>query len=179
MGIHWADIVILAIIGISALISLWRGFLREVLSLLAWILAFWVAFSFTPLVAPLLEPYVDVPSIRFILGFAGLFVLTLLAVSLLGHIVVKLVGRTGLTGTDRMLGLLFGMARGGVVVLLLVLLAGLTRVPQDPWWDEARLLAHFQRAALWVREYLPDSIAEHIRYEPVAPSPAAEETEVS
>ena len=179
MGIHWADIVILAIIGISALISLLRGFLREVLSLLAWVLAFWVAFTFTPLVAPLLESYVEVPSIRFILGFAALFVVTLLAVSLLGHIIVKLVGKTGLTGTDRMLGLLFGMARGGIVVLLLVLLAGLTQIPQDPWWDESGLLDHFQRAALWMREYLPDSIAEHIRYEPVAPSATAEETEVS
>lgn len=178
MGIHWADIVILAIIGVSALISLLRGFLREVLSLLAWVLAFWVAFTFTSGLAPLLEAYVEVPSIRFILAFAALFVVTLLGVSLIGHIVVKLVGKTGLTGTDRMLGLLFGMARGGLVVVLLVLLAGLTQVPEDPWWRESGLLAHFQHAALWVREYLPESIAEHIRYEPV-PSPAAEETEVS
>lgn len=179
MAIHWADIVILAIIGISALISLWRGFLREVLSLLAWVLAFWVAFTFTAFVAPLLDAYVEVRSVRFILGFTGLFVVTLLGVSLIGHIVVKLIGKTGLTGTDRMLGLLFGMARGGIIVLLLVLLAGLTQVPQDPWWREAKLLTHFQRTALWVRSYLPHSIAEHIRYDLVAPSATPDETEVS
>jgi len=178
VGIHWADIVILAIIGISALVSLLRGFLREVLSLLAWVLAFWVAFTFAPLVAGVLDPYVEVPSIRFLLGFAGLFVTTLLAVSLLGHIIVKLVNQTGLTGTDRMLGFLFGMARGGVVVLILVLLAGLTQVPRDPWWRESGLIAHFQRAALWTRNYLPDSIAEHIRYEPAPPPVVTEETEV-
>lgn len=179
MGIHWADIVILAVIGVSALISVLRGFLREVLSLLAWILAFWVALTFTSQLAPLLEAYVEVPSIRFILAFAALFLVTLLGMSLIGHFVVKLVDKTGLTGTDRMLGLLFGMARGGLVVLVLVLLAGLTQVPQDPWWRESGLLAHFQRAALWVREYLPESIAEHIRYDVVVPSATAEETEVN
>lgn len=179
MGIHWADLVIVAIIGISALISLLRGFLREVLSLLAWVLAFWVALSFTQRVAPWLEPYVEVPSVRLILGFAVLFVITLLSVSLIGHIIVKLVGKTGLTGTDRMLGLLFGMARGGIVVLLLVLMAGLTQIPQDPWWRQASLLAHFQRAAVGVKGYLPESIAEYIRYDLAAPAVPADEAEVS
>lgn len=179
MGIHWADLVILAIIGISALISLLRGFLREVLSLLAWVLAFWVALSFTPLVAPWLAAYVEVPSVRLILAFAALFVVTLLSVSLIGHIIVKLVGKTGLTGTDRTLGLLFGMVRGGLVVLLLVLLAGLTQIPQDPWWRQASLLAHFQRGALWVKGYLPENIAEYIRYDLTAPPATPDETEVS
>lgn len=162
---HWADIVILAVIGVSALISVFRGFLREVLSLLAWVLAFWMALTFTPLVAPWFEGLVEVPSIRFILAFAALFVMTLLGVSLIGYLIVKLMGKTGLTGTDRILGLLFGIARGGVIVLLLVLLAGLTRVPQDPWWQQARLLLHFQQAAVWTRGYLPASVAEHISYD--------------
>lgn len=179
MGIHWADIVILAIIGVSALISLLRGFLREMLSLLAWLLAFWIAFHFTPWAAGWLESVIEVPSVRFILGFAALFVVTLLSMSLIGHIIVKLVGKTGLTGTDRMLGLLFGMARGGVVVLLLVLLAGLTQVPQDPWWRQSNLLVHFQHAALWVKGYLPESIGQYIRYELAVPAARPDETEVS
>lgn len=168
MAIHWADIVILAVIGISALMSLWRGFLREVLSLLAWVLAFWLAYSFTPHAASWLAEYIEIPSIRFILGFAVLFVLTLLTVSLIGHIIVKMVGKTGLTGTDRILGLLFGMARGGMIILLLVLLAGLTQIPQDPWWRHSWLLGHFQQAALWVTELLPEGVAEHINYGIVA-----------
>lgn len=179
MAIHWADIVILVIIGLSALISLWRGFLREVLSLLAWILAFWVAYRFTPLAALWLTDFVDVPSVRFILGFVALFVLTLIAMSLIGHIIVKIVGGTGLTGTDRMLGLLFGMARGGVIVLLLVLLAGLTQIPQDPWWRQSWLLVHFQQAALWVTERLPRGVAEHINYDIVAPPATSDQAEVS
>lgn len=179
MAIHWADVVILAIIGISALVSVFRGFLREVLSLMAWALAFWAAITFAPRVAPWLASYVEVPSIRFILAFAVLFVLTLLVVSLIGYFIVKLIGRTGLTGTDRMLGLLFGIARGGVIVLLLVLLAGLTRVPQDPWWQEARLLAHFQDGALWVRDYLPESVAEYIHYDTAVVPALPAETEVS
>jgi membrane protein required for colicin V production len=171
---NWADIAILAIIAISTLISILRGFLREVLSLLAWIVAFWAAFTFTPRAAPLLEPYVEVPSIRFILGFAALFVLTLMLMSLFGYLLVKLIGRTGLTGTDRMLGLLFGLARGGVIVLLLVLLAGLTNLPQDPWWRQSQFLKHFERAALWVAGFMPDSVAQHIRFEPVQDTAKAE-----
>lgn len=163
--LNWADVAILAIIALSAILSVFRGFLREVLSLLAWILAFWAAFSFTPMLAPRLEAYVEVPSIRFILMFAALFVITLIVMSLLGHVIVKLIGRTGLTGTDRMLGLIFGIARGGVVVILLVLLAGLTRVPQDPWWREAQLLPHFEAGAIWVAGFLPESIMENISYQ--------------
>lgn len=166
---NWADITILAIIAVSAVLSVFRGFLREVLSLLAWLLAFWAAFSFTPVMAPVLESYVEVPSIRFILMFAALFVVTLIVMSLLGHVVVRLIGRTGLTGTDRMLGLLFGIARGGVVVVLLVLLAGLTRIPQDPWWQEAQLLPHFEAGANWIAGYLPDSVTENISYQPGDP----------
>lgn len=179
MAIHWVDIVILAVIGVSALVSVFRGFLREVLSLLAWVLSFWVALTFAPRFAPWLSNWIELPSIRLILAFAALFVLTLLSVSLIGYIIVKLMNKTGLTGTDRMLGLVFGIARGGVIVVILVLLAGLTRVPQDPWWQQAPLLAHFQQGALWVRNYLPDSIADHISYDHVVAPATPAESEVS
>lgn len=173
-SIHWADVVILAIVTLSALISVWRGFLREVLSLLAWILAFWAGFTFGPMLAGQLAVYVDTPSIRVVLGFAIVFILTLIVLSLLGHLVVKLINKTGLTGTDRILGLLFGIARGVLIVLVLVLLAGLTNVPQDPWWRQSQLLAHFQDGALRVTAYLPAAVAEHIRYDEAVPAPEPE-----
>lgn len=174
-SIHWADIVILAIIALSALISVWRGFLREVLSLLAWILAFWAGFTFGPLIAGQLAVYVDTPSIQVVLGFCIVFILTLIVLSVLGHFIVKLINKTGLTGTDRILGLLFGIARGGLIVLVMVLVAGLTNLPQDPWWQQSQLLAHFQDGAIQVAGYLPDAIAEHIRYDvpPVEASAAS------
>lgn len=160
----WADYVIVAIIGISMLISLFRGYVREMLSLIAWGAAFWVAFTFSHKVAVLLVEYVDLPSARLVLAFVALFLATLLVGGLVNFLAGELVDKTGLSGTDRMLGLLFGMLRGIAVVVIMVLLAGLTPVPADPWWRESQLLGHFQDLALWLRDYLPRDVAAYISY---------------
>lgn len=158
----WVDYAILAIIGLSALISIWRGLIREVLSLLAWILAFWVALTFTPAVANHLESAVSVPSARLGLAFTGLFVACLLSAAVVNLLIARLVQVSGLSATDRMLGVLFGVARGAVIVATLVLLAGLTPLPQDPWWRESVLLGHFETLALWIRSYLPPELAGYL-----------------
>jgi membrane protein required for colicin V production len=161
----WADIVILVLIGLSMAISLWRGFTREALSLVAWIAAFWVGFSFAWYPAELLEAHVAVPSARLALGFLGLFIATLLIGGVINYLIGKAVDKTGLTGTDRMLGLLFGLARGIVLVGILVLLAGLTPLPQDPWWGESLFIGHFQQLAELLRDLLPPDIAAYFVYD--------------
>ena len=158
------DIVILCIIAISALFSLVRGFLREFLSLLAWILAFWLSIAFAPDAAERLADHVSSPSIRFVLAFVGIFVATLLLASLVSYVVVKLGGKTEFTGADRLLALLLGIARGGVIVVLLVLLAGLTPLPYDQWWGDSIFIGYFQEMALWLRSFLPEEIASYISY---------------
>lgn len=160
----WVDYAILAIIAISALISIWRGFIREVLSLVGWIMAFWVGFTFTHAVAALLAGYISVPSVRLAVAFTALFLATLLVVGVVNFLLVKLVNSTGLSGTDRMLGVLFGIGRGAVIVAALVLLAGTTPLPRDPWWKESMLIGHFQQMALWARGFLPADLAQHINY---------------
>ena len=120
-----ADIVILVIIGISALLSLVRGFIKEALSLVTWIAAFWVSLAFTDRAADLLANWVSLPSARAALAFAGLFVAVLLLGGLVNYLIGQLVRKTGLGGTDRMLGMVFGVLRGVMVVAVLVLLAAL------------------------------------------------------
>ncbi len=161
---NWADIAILSIIGISALLSLFRGFVREVLSLVAWVAAFWVAFAFTERSAGYLTDYISIPSARYVAAFVVLLVATLLVIGILNHLVAKLIDKTGLTGTDRMLGVIFGIVRGVAIVGVIVFLAGLTPVPRDPWWSESILMGHFQELALIAISFLPPDWMSHFSY---------------
>jgi membrane protein required for colicin V production len=106
----------------------------------------------------------DDPTFRLITAFASLFILSLMVSALINMFAVKLVQRTGLTRMDRFLGLIFGFMRGVVLVSILVLLAGLTALPQESWWDSSFFLFRFQAIAEWVREFLPDGMASSFRY---------------
>ena len=163
-GLIWVDFIVLGVIGLSALISLWRGFLREVLSLAAWVAAFVIAFLFVDKGAALLTPYVSVPSVRMILAFGGLFLITLFIGGLVNLLIAILVKRTGLSGTDRMLGIIFGVLRGVAIIAVLVLLAGLTPLPQDPWWQQSLFLHHFQTLAVWLQNFLPTEFINYVTY---------------
>lgn len=147
----WVDIVIPGIIAISALFSLLRGFVKEALSLLGWLAAFWVALTFAQDFADLLLTGISAPSVRLVVSFTILFVLTLVITALVNRLAGSLVSKTGLSGTDRMIGMIFGIARGVVLVAVLVLLAGMTTMPQDPWWQESALIDVFHKLALWLR----------------------------
>ena len=155
----WIDYAIIALVALSAVIGLFRGFVREALSLLAWAAAIFVALSFAPLAGAYLEPYIETNSIRHVAAFAGLFLATLIVGAIINYLLVLLVRKSGIGGTDRFLGLIFGVARGGVVVAILVLLAGLTPLPEDAWWQESQTIPHFEKAAVWMRGFLPEDVA--------------------
>ena len=161
---NWVDFVLLGIIFVSLSISLVRGFVREAFSLAAWIIAFWVGWTFFRELAVHFEPWVSVPSLRLGLAFATLLLVTLILGAMVNFLVSQLVEKTGLTGTDRLLGLFFGVARGALLVAILVLLAGLTPLPNDPWWQESRLIPYFQELAVWLRGFLPVDVAEMFNY---------------
>lgn len=154
----WVDYVIPGIIVLSALFSLMRGFVREALSLIGWVAAFWLALRYANPLAELFLSSITIPSLRIITAFTILFVLTLMLAALINHLAGHLVKRTGLTGTDRAVGIVFGIARGGVVVSILVLLAGLTSLPQDPWWGESMMIGHFESFALWMQSTIAPEI---------------------
>jgi membrane protein required for colicin V production len=161
---NWADILILGIIGISALISLFRGFVREALSLSGLAIAVWISVTFYSPVAELLTGYLSVPTARRVLAFIGLFVITLIAAGLINHLIGKLVEKAGLSGTDRMLGVIFGALRGMVIVGLFVGLAGMTEVPRDPWWNESVFMPHFQALVEIGVGLLPPNLAPNLSY---------------
>lgn len=159
---HGIDILILTIIGVSTVISLARGFIREALSLIGWVLAIWVASRFADVLAVYLEAWIAPAQLRFIIGFAALFVATLFVAGMVNYLIGQLVRRTGLSGTDRVVGMLFGVVRGGIVVALLVLLAGLTTIPEGPWWHESVLIAHFEQMADWMQQELAPQVSHKV-----------------
>ncbi|WP_444930304.1 CvpA family protein [Microbulbifer sp. SSSA002] len=141
---NWADWTILAVVGISTLIGLSRGFIKETLSLLTWIAAFIVAMMFRDQLAPMLSNLVDTPSLQMIAAFAILFIGTLLAGAGINMMLAAFVEATGLSGTDRVLGMAFGLVRGAIVVIALLILApALVPVEQDSWWNQSVLIPHF------------------------------------
>ncbi|GAB4289700.1 MAG: CvpA family protein [Methylophaga sp.] len=160
----WVDYLIIGIIAISAGISIVRGFMKEVLSLISWILAFWVALMFHSHLSTLLTDYISTASIRLFLAFFTLFAVTLILGGWVNHVICQLVEKTGLSGTDRSLGVVFGLLRGLAIVTILVLAAGATPMPADAWWQNSLLIEHFVNFAIWVREFLPTEIAQHINY---------------
>lgn len=171
--LNWADFVLLGVLAISMAVGLWRGFVVEVLSLTVWIAAFWLSVGFGADAAAYLTG-VDEPSARLFLGYAGVFLVVLILGGGVTWAIGKLIANTGLSGTDRVLGLGFGLARGLVLACVAVMLLGFTPVPQDAWWSQSRFLPGVQRGAEWMVTFLPRDAAELIRFE--APPEATEPT---
>lgn len=162
--LNWADYTILGIIVLSTFISLIRGFIKEAISLTTWVMAVWVVLKFTPFVSSYLTQLVEVPSLRLGIAALVLFISTLIIGALINYIIGQLVEKTGFSGTDRTLGAVFGILRGVLVVGLIVVLAGLTPIPQDPWWKQSYLLPLFQEKVDAYKVYLPPQIAEHFDF---------------
>ena len=172
---HAIDIVILFVLALPALVGVIYGFLNIAFSMLAWALALGIAAKFTPAFAPLLEHSIQTPILRIMLAFSGLFITGLLIFTAFGFIVVKLLGRAGLTATDRVLGLFFGMGLGVVIVFVMVFLAGFTAMPSEAWWERSLLLQPFERVSVWAERFLPRSMAEYHGYGKSAPADGAKD----
>lgn len=154
MAFTWVDWAIIAVIAISSLLSLSRGFVKEALSLLTWIIAGGVAWLFGGALSQHLGEFIETPSARVIAACALLFIVTLLLGALINYLIGELIRVTGLSGTDRLLGMVFGAARGGLLVVLLVGLLSLAPVQQDPWWRQSTLLPHFLLVADWSKNII-------------------------
>lgn len=157
-AMNWADYAIIALVFVSAIISLVRGFVREAISLVTWVVALGAGFKFAPMLADYFHAYIQTASIRVAVAFLILFFLILLLGSLINYLISTLVNKTGLTGTDRLLGLIFGVARGLLVVAVIVLLGKLSVVNKDEWWQKSQLIPKFYGIADWLQEFVPDQI---------------------
>jgi len=160
----WIDYAISALVSISAIIGLWRGFIKEAFALCIWVAAIWIGIHYCRDLSLLLQNVISYPSVRIITTFIVLFFATLLLGGLISFILNHVIEKTGLTGTDRLLGMVFGVLRGAVLVALLVMLSGLTPLPEDPWWKHSVLIPPFQALAVWLKSHIPTELAGYIHY---------------
>lgn len=146
------DWVIVVILSISTLLSLWRGFVREALSLLGWIVAFIVAHLFVDQLAAQMSGVIANMTGRYVAGYAILFVSTLVVFTVIAHLAVKLVRVTGLSVLDRVLGTFFGFTRGVIIVLVIAYVIQQLVPPGDQQWlQQSVLMPHMNMLADWVQ----------------------------
>ena len=158
------DYAILLIVGLSIGLGWWRGFVYELVSLLGWIAAYFVARMFAVEVSAYVPDMVGTNASRTTVAYAGLFVATLIASGLVAWLMSKLVKFAGLGLMDGFMGGVFGLLRGMLLVLILVLLAGLTSLPKKPFWREAWASKPLQSVAIFAKDFLPENVAKKVTY---------------
>lgn len=148
----WADYAIVIVFVASALFGFWRGFVKEALSLVTWLVAIFLAWKFAWTVEPMLGEWIAAPELKLWAARVVILVLVLIAGGLLAWAVRAFIRVTGLSGPDRLLGALFGLARGALIVGLAVIGIQMAELDQDPWWQQARFRP------------LGDQLADAVRY---------------
>ena len=159
------DLLIFVVVAIFAALGVWRGMMREIISLLTWVLSCVLAWFYAAPVSLWFRGMIEDVALRqlfaFVLIFVAVFILGLVASWLL-HKYFPL--RRHFRLVNNALGGLVGVARGAVIVIAVFLVAGLTSIPQRDWWRASAFSPFFERAAVYVAGYIPRDIARHIRY---------------
>ncbi|MEO7255823.1 MAG: CvpA family protein, partial [Casimicrobium sp.] len=147
-----------------ALIGLWRGVIREVFALAAWVAAIICMFVFGEQMAQLLQFARDTPWLRLLAGYATVFLGVFLTLSMVGFLFSKLVKIIGLSFVDRALGMAFGVLRGALITVLLVFVAGATNLSTTSWWRDSVTAKPLVTFAAILRSKLPDDLAKRFKF---------------
>ena len=158
------DYLVLFVLVCSVVISTLRGLVKEILSLASWVVSLVVANLYGASLATMLPDMIPGNSTRLIVAFIALFIGTRLLMGLLSRALEGLVKASGLSMADRALGGLFGIARGTVIVLAIVLLCGTTSIPRQPFWTNALLSPLAESLATTIMPYLPGQFTQHVEF---------------
>jgi membrane protein required for colicin V production len=161
----WLDYAILGVLAVSVVWGIWRGFVREVISLAGWVLAFLAANAVAGPLGDALPTSISSPEVRVLAAFLIVFIFTLSIATVAGMLLSRLLKAAGLGGLDRTLGGLFGLARGVVILLALAIAAGLTTAPRHPLWKESVGAGMLTRTVLQLKPWLPPRLADRLRYD--------------
>lgn len=156
------DYLVVGVIAFSAVIGLLRGFFPELISLAGWVVAIWSGWHFAPAVEPYLAGKLNSPLLELWVSRAVVFVAVLLVAGMLGQLVTIAIRKTGLSGTDRTLGLVFGIVRGAVIFGIAVLFARGVDMQDEPWWRESQTIVYGEQVAAWLHRILPEQVSRHL-----------------
>jgi len=156
------DFAVAAIVLLSALVGIWRGLIHELMAILGWPFAFVLCNLFSEQLSPLVPLKHEVA--RYVGAYAVVFIAALIVWSILTRLLVKMLKAVGSGWSDRVLGGLFGVLRGGLIILVLVWLVGLTNYFEKPFWRDALTTGMLEYAALRTKDWLPDGVAQRIHY---------------
>ncbi len=154
MTLNWVDYIIVGVVVVSMLTSVVRGFVRELLSLVIWGLAVWSSLHFSGVISPLFASKISSPSIRLGVSVACIFVTILIIGVFIGRMMSIIINKTGLSSTDRLLGIVFGAARGMLIVAVLLVLVRLTTLTQQEWWKQSVLIVQFSPLESWLQDIM-------------------------
>lgn len=147
------DYILIGVFLVSVTVGFFRGFVREALSLVTWALAAWIAWRYAWVLEPVLGA-ISSPAMKLWIARAAAFIILLIAGGLAGYLIGKIVEASGLTGTDRVLGMVFGAARGVLVVGLVVLVFQVLELDREPWWKDSVVVPPASRLADGMRGLL-------------------------
>jgi membrane protein required for colicin V production len=160
----WLEYAVAGVLAISVVWGIWRGFMREIISLAGWVLAFLAANAAAGPLGEALPTSISSPEVRVLVAYLVVFVFTLSIATLAGMLFARLLKAAGLGGLDRTLGGVFGLARGLVILLAFTVLAGLTTLPRQPAWRESVTAGMLTRTVLQLKPWLPPRLADRLRY---------------
>jgi membrane protein required for colicin V production len=160
----WIDYAIIGLVSTALIIGLLRGFSLEVFSLAFWVLATGVGLNFSREFSVFLEATIRQAAPKIAVSFALLFLITLIVGSLIRMLLGEAIKKPQLTVIARLGGMLVGVVHGMVAMVVIVMLAGLTSMPNDLWWAESKLLPPFQLCAVWLRDHIPSELAAYVHY---------------
>ncbi|MFT5258630.1 MAG: membrane protein required for colicin V production [Saprospiraceae bacterium] len=164
MSFAWLDVVVIAFVAISVLVGIFRGLVKEVLSLTSWVLAAFIAYQNGEIAASYLELYIKESMLALAIAYVAVFLIALIGLSVVSYLISRLFNATGMSAIDRSLGSMFGAVRAAAIMGILILIGHFLNLNDQSWWTDSQLLDYFIPVADWITSYLPESIVDKIQH---------------
>ena len=164
MSLNWFDFSIIGVIALSILISFFRGFLRETISLISWVSGLIVAIRFAPTASNYLNGIIATETLRYVITFVLLFVAVFIVGLLVNMVIKRSVDASGLGFADRLLGSTFGAARGILLVAIVLMFIMMTASKDTDVIAQSELSPFFMPLVSWLDGFLPEQLQQVTRW---------------